>query len=75
MSDRLQHYRYFKVVTAATKELRITDTVGWHPDHVVLPGASVTENIAAALDDLLPAVKQYVPQQLTRRNRSQPPTR
>jgi len=49
------HYRSFNVFVAATRALRVTDTVAWLPEQFKMPGSSTAELIHTAMTDLATA--------------------
>jgi hypothetical protein len=52
LGPSLTHYRCFRVWSTNTHAVRISDTLSWHPHNCVLPGASPTALLTAAIDDL-----------------------
>lgn len=46
------HYRCYRCWSIDTQRERITDTVAWHPQDVIMPGASETEVLTNAILDL-----------------------
>jgi hypothetical protein len=52
----LSHYRCYDVYIPATKRVRTSDTLSWHPADVVMPGSSQTELLTAAVEGLHQAV-------------------
>mmetsp|Transcript_18995 Transcript_18995/g.31769 ORF Transcript_18995/g.31769 Transcript_18995/m.31769 type:complete len:1018 (-) Transcript_18995:914-3967(-) len=53
----MEHYRCFLVLVRDTHKIRTTDTVHWLPQHFIMPGASPTEVLTAATNDLIKAIK------------------
>ncbi len=51
------HYRTFRTWVVATRSERITDTLSWHPVAVHMPGSNPSEVVAAAITDLITALR------------------
>ena len=52
LGPALQHYRCYRGWVVKTQRERIVDTVAWHPQAIVMPGASEKELLNKALIDL-----------------------
>ena len=52
----LQHYRCYRGWVVKTQRERVVDTVAWHPQAIVMPGASEKELLTKALIDLRTAI-------------------
>lgn len=53
----MNHYRCFRVWACETAAQRVADTLSWFPSRVLMPTASATNTITAALQDLISAIK------------------
>jgi hypothetical protein len=51
------HYRCYKVVMADTIKIRVTSTLECHPTDVILPGASRSDRLTAALSEMADALR------------------
>jgi hypothetical protein len=58
----LGHYRCYTIYNPATRRTRISDTVVWFPHEIPMPGASSTDIIAAALQDIVSALQNPTPE-------------
>jgi len=57
----MQHHRCYNVLTKATKRVRITDTLSWHPHKALsLPGARPIDILAASMNDLTKVLQSTV---------------
>jgi hypothetical protein len=54
----LEHYRCYRCWIISTAAIRITDTVAWHPERLLMPGSSPIDALNAAIVDLSQALKQ-----------------
>jgi hypothetical protein len=50
------HHRTYKVFIPATQSVRRSDSLSWHPANVIMPGASVLEQLTAAINALRKAL-------------------
>jgi len=58
MGPALDHYRNFRVFMIDTQKYRISDTLAWHMDPLIMPGANPVELLIAAMNDFTTAVQQ-----------------
>jgi hypothetical protein len=54
------HYRSYRVVADSTRAIRISDQLAWFPKDVTMPGASPTERLISALDDMKTALTEFL---------------
>ena len=54
----LDAYRCFRVFVSTTSAMRISDTLAWFPENYIMPGASASELMVTALQDLNLAIAQ-----------------
>jgi hypothetical protein len=52
----MQHYRCYWVFIVKHSTTRISDTLSWHPQNYIMPGASPIEILTAAIADLTKAI-------------------
>ena len=52
LGPALEHYRCYRGWVIKTQRERIVDTVAWHPQNVMMPGASEKEILARVLTEL-----------------------
>ena len=52
LGPALEHHRCYRGWVVKTQRERVVDTVSWHPQNVMMPGASETELLSKSLEDL-----------------------
>ena len=56
LGPALEHYRCYRGWVVKTQRERVSDTVAWHPQTIMMPGASEKELLIKALADLQTAI-------------------
>ena len=62
VSPALDHYRCWVVAMSQTKKIRVASTLECHPKDVVLPGASRSDRLTAALTELTSVLRELAGQ-------------
>jgi len=47
----MKHYRSYNIWSFLTHKIRVSDSVAWFPEHVLMPGATLLEHVEAAILD------------------------
>jgi hypothetical protein len=56
LGPALERYRCYRGWVVKTQRKRVVDPVAWHPQNVMMPGASETELLGKSLEDLRAAI-------------------
>ena len=59
LGPALEHYRCYRGWVIKTQRERVVDTVAWHPQNVMMPGASEKEILTKVLTDLRAAIETH----------------